>query len=236
MFGQSGWYFNSSVQISGGSYLVNSYNNVYSIYGGLRYQGEGFGISVSVPVIGSSNNYTISQNTQMSGGSTTISSMNYGLGDIYGYFDYRILSESKSVADLYLNSQIKIPTASPDLNVGTGKFDFGFSLSGKKSFDSFATFAELGYLNIGDPSTITYKNPIIYGLGIWKYFNYGEYSLFVYYNGYTKIVDGYDPPQQVSIGTNYRTSDKVIFSLIASAGIGNFAPDYILSGGIRIKL
>ena len=233
-FGQTGWYLNSSVQFSGGSYIFNSYNRVFSFYGGLRYQGEGFGVSVSLPVIGSNNN-TILQDTQINGGSST-SSMKYGIGDIYGYVDYRVLSEDESAADVYLNSQIKIPTATPHLNFGTGKFDYGISISAKKSLNDFIAFAELGYLNIGDPSTITYKNPFIYGLGVGKFFNYGEYSLFLYYNGYTKIADKYDAPQQVSFGANYKTSENVIFSLIASAGIGNFAPSFTLSGGIRIKL
>jgi hypothetical protein len=136
VFGQNGWYLNSSVQISGGSYILNSYSNVYSIYGGLRYQGEGFGVSISVPVIGSVNNDSLIQNTHMNGGgSSMISSMNYGLGDIYCYTDYRVLSEYESFADLYFNSLIKIPTASTNLNVGTGEFDLGISILLKKSLN-----------------------------------------------------------------------------------------------------
>lgn len=234
-FGQNGWYVNTSVQLSGGNYIFNSYKHVLSFNGGLRYQIEGFGVSVSVPVIGSNNNSAV-QNSQVNGSVSMKSVMNYGLGDIYGYFDYRILSEYENDVDLYFNSQIKIPSASTHLNIGTGEFDFGTSISLKKTFSSFATFAELGYLNIGDPVSITYKNPFTYGLGAGKFFNYGEYSLFLYYNGYTKIVDQYDAPQQVSFGANYKISGKVILSLMTSAGIGNFAPDFTLSGGIRIKL
>lgn len=236
VFGQNGWYVNTSVQLSGGNYIFNSYNRVLSFYGGLRFQGERFGVSISVPVIGSNNNDSIIQDTQMHGSNSMMSSMNYGLGDIYGYLDYRILSEYENDVDLYFNSQIKIPTAASNLNVGTGEFDFGISISLKKTLNTFALFAELGYLNIGDPSTITYKNPFTYGFGIGKFFNYGEYSLFIYYNRYTKIVDEYDAPQQVSFGANYKLNEILILSLITSAGIGNFAPDYTLSSGIRIKL
>ncbi|MDP2365661.1 MAG: hypothetical protein Q8M94_18080, partial [Ignavibacteria bacterium] len=224
VFGQNGWYVNTSVQLSGGNYILDSYNRVFSFNGGLRYQGEGFGVSVSVPVIGSNNNSTV-QNPPTNSSSPMMSSMNYGLGDIYGYFDYRILSEYEDFVDLYFNSQIKIPTASSKLNIGTDEYDIGISISLKKTLYSFITFVDLGYLNIGDPSTITYKNPLTYGFGIGKLINYGEYSLFIYYNGYTKIVDKYDAPQQVSFGANYKLSEKIILSLITSAGIGNFAPD-----------
>nr|HMN50369.1 hypothetical protein [Ignavibacteriaceae bacterium] len=99
-FGQNGWYVNTSVQLSGGNYIFNSYKHVLSFNGGLRYQIEGFGVSVSVPVIGSNNNSAV-QNSQVNGSVSMKSVMNYGLGDIYGYFDYRILSEYENDVDLY---------------------------------------------------------------------------------------------------------------------------------------
>ena len=241
---QTGWYFNSSIQFSGGNYIFDSYSRVFSIYSGLRYQGENYGVSVSLPLVANNNN-----NLSQSGGmmipfgndsgtsnSSMQGSMNLGLGDLYGYFDYRILSEFENDVDLYFNAQVKIPTSATLVNIGTGQYDFGASISLRKSFNTFLGVVDIGYLNIGDPSSISYKNPITYGLGIGKFFNHGEYSLLLYYTGYTKILDEYDAPQQVSLGGNYRASETIIVSLIGSAGIGNFAPDFTLSGRIRIKL
>jgi len=237
---QEGWYFTSSVQLSGGNYVFDSYNRVFSIYGGLRYQGENFGITASIPLV-SSNNKSVSQTSGMmvpsgTNTSTMQSGMNFGLGDLYGYFDYKIISDYESGIDLFVNTQLKVPTAATDMNIGTGKYDFGGSVTFRKSLDSFVGIVDLGYLNIGDPDSITYKNPFTYGIGVGKFFNYGEYSLLLYYTGYTKIIDGYDAPKQLSIGINYRASDDIILSLISSAGFGNTSPDYTLSGGIRIKL
>ncbi|MCK9426934.1 MAG: hypothetical protein M0Q21_12930 [Ignavibacteriaceae bacterium] len=244
MFAQTGWYFTSSVQLSGGKYVFDSYNRVYSVYSGMRYQGENFGITASIPLV-TSNNKNGSQSSGMmvtsgtnnvSGTGISQNGINFGLGDLYGYFDYKIISDFENELDVYVNAQIKIPTAAAQMNIGTGKYDFGGSVSLRKSFDSFIGVVDLGYLNIGDPDGVTYKDPFTYGIGIGKFFNTGEYSLLLYYTGYTKIVDAYDSPQQLSLGVNYRTSETIILSVIGSAGKGNFAPDFTLSSGIRINL
>ncbi|MBS3945018.1 MAG: hypothetical protein KGZ42_05930 [Melioribacter sp.] len=240
---QSGWYLTSSIQLSGGNYILDSYNRVFSVYGGLRYQGENFGISASLPLVTSNNNVSQTNGMMTQSGTnndaatnTTHSGIDFGLGDLYGYFDYKIISDFDSEIDIYVNAQIKIPTAAKHMNIGTGKYDFGGSISLRKSLDNFIGFVDLGYLNIGDPDGSTYKNPFTYGLGLGKFFNYGEYSLLIYYTGYTKILNEYDAPKQISLGANYRASESIIISLIGSAGLGNFTPDFTFSGGLRIKL
>ncbi len=244
LFAQTGWFFTSSVQLSGGNYVFESYNRVFSVYGGLRYQGENFGITASLQLV-SSNNNNVSQTSGMMipSGTNNISNtnsmqsgMNLGLGDLYGYFDYKIISDYESGIDLFVNAQVKIPTAATHMNIGTGKYDFGGSVTLRKSLESFVGIVDLGYLNIGDPDGITYKDLFTYGIGVGKFFNYGEYSLLLYYTGYTKILEDYDAPQQISLGANYRVSETVILSFIGSAGIGNFMPDYTISTSARIKL
>ncbi|MDP3684330.1 MAG: hypothetical protein Q8S01_10395 [Ignavibacteria bacterium] len=241
---QTGWYFTSSIQISGGNYILDSYNRVFSVYGGLRYQGDNFGVSVSIPLV-ASNNKSVSQISGMmiSSGSNNSSnvetmrnSMNSGLGDLYAYLDYKIYSDYESGLDVYANAQLKAPTANTNMNIGTGRLDYGGSVTFRKSFESFVGIIDIGFLNIGDQDSITYKNPFTYGIGIGKFFNYGEYSLLLYYTGYTTVIDGYDSPKQVSLGVNYRASENIMLSMIGSVGIGNTSPDFTLSDGIRLQL
>ncbi len=229
---QEDWYLNSSLQYSKGNYFFNPNSKYLAINSGLRYQSENFGISVAVPFSSNNNgdSAVVDAANQMQG------NMNWGLGDIYTYIDYKIYSDIYNDIDIYLNAQIKIPTAASHLNIGTGEFDFGGSLSVRKTFDSYLAVVDLGYLNIGDPDGIVYKNPFTYGIGIGKFFNYGEYSLLLYYYGFTKIADDYDAPKQISVGANYKANDNLILSAIVSAGIGNLTPEFTLSGGIRIKL
>jgi len=240
-YSQTGWYLSSSAQLSGGQFLSDSYTRVFSVYGTIRYQGDDFGITASIPLVNSNGNSVSQSNGMMvqSGPSITITTqnnMNFGIGDLYSYFDYKIYSDFENDIDVYLNAQVKIPTASSMLNFGTGKTDYGGSISARKSFGSFIGFVDLGYLDIGDPDGIIYKNPFTYGIGIGKFFNYGEYSLLLYYSGYTKILDDNGAPQQISLGANYRASETIILSFIGSAGLGDLMPDYTSSIGVRIKL
>lgn len=240
IFSQEGLYFTSSFQVSGGKYIYNSYSRVISIYGGLRYQGKDFGVTASIPLVTTDGNSNGSLGGMMGSTGTTSGSMqnglSLGLGDLYGYFDYKIISDYETGLDLFANAQVKIPTANVSMNIGTGKIDFGGSITLRKSFDDFVGIVDIGYLNIGDPDSVTYKNPFTYGIGLGKFFNDGKYSVLFYYAGYTKMIDAYDAPRQISLGINYRASENIILSLINSAGVGNTSPDFTLSGGIRIKL
>lgn len=241
---QDGWYFLSNIQVGGGNYIFDSYSRTISVYGGLRYQKENFGITASIPLVSSDNSSGSQSNGMMftSGNYSQTNSnpmqnvMNIGLGDLYIYMDHKIITDYESDVDLFINAQVKVPTAATRMNFGTGKFDLGSSVTFRKSLNTFIAIADFGYLNIGDPDSITYKNPFTYGIGFGKFFNFGKYSLLLYYSGYTKIIESYDLPKQLSLGINYIASDSVIFSFISSKGFGNTSPDFTFSGGIRIKL
>ena len=94
----------------------------------------------------------------------------------------------------------------------------------------------MGYLNIGDPSGITYNNPFTYGVGFGKYFNDGNSSLLLYYQGYTEIVSGYAAPQQLSLGLNHQLNSKLTLTLIGGVGLTKFAPGLLASTGITWRI
>jgi len=164
------------------------------------------------------------------------SSNHFGLGDIYLYGSYNLLDEFTSSLDLNLNPFIKLPTANKTKGLGTGEFDYGISASAKKAFDTFVTFADLGYIIIGKPENVNYKNPISYGLGFGKFFNDGDYSLLLYYQAYTTILEGYDSPKLISLGFNYKLNPTLTLSLIGSAGLSNVTSDFSFSSGLKWNL
>ncbi len=270
---QSSWYINTNLQLAGGNFIYNSFDNVISLYGGVGYQSGNFGISLSIPVVGNKSNF-ISQsggmmlpignsktgygNMQNSGSSssgmmgsgnsmvqTTSSAaggMNWGLGDLYLYSNFQFVSQNDFFTDVILNANVKFPTASTNMGIGTGQYDFGFSLTFRKNFslsdnlNSFVAIADLGYINFGDPAGITYENPLTYSFGLGKFFNDGEYSLLLYYSAYTEVVKGYDPPRQIALGLNYKFSENLILTGIGAAGLSKFSPAYNFSAGIRIGI
>ncbi len=170
-------------------------------------------------------------NPYMFGSSSSMNS-SIGLGDIFVVGNYKFYSGYENNFTASVNYQIKFPTASGMTNIGTGKFDYGASVTLRKGFDSYLAIADLGYLNIGDPSGITYNNPFTYGIGFGKYFNDGNSSFLLYYQGYTEIVSGYAAPQQLSLGLNHQLSSKLTLTLIAGAGLSKFSPGLLASAGI----
>src|ERR1035437_4380243 len=133
LFAQDGWYINTNLQFAGGNFIYNSNTNVVSLYGGLRYQNENFGISFSIPVVGNNNN-SVGQaggmmvpignsnngsgnmnsgnmmgggNSMMGSGSASVSGMNVGVGDLFLLSNYQLLSENDYFSDVIINAQIK---------------------------------------------------------------------------------------------------------------------------------
>lgn len=259
---QDGWYVNTNLQLAGGNFIYKTNSNTISLYGGLKYQSDNFGISFSIPVVGNNTN-AISQaggmmvpignsnnetgnmrggsngNNMMGGnmmGSGSFSGMNVGLGDLFLLSNYQFISEDDFLSDVILNAEIKIPTASAHMGIGTGKFDYGTSLTFRKSFDTYVAIVDLGYLNLGDPSGFTYENPFTYSFGIGKFFDYGKYSLLLYYSAYTEVAKGYEPPRQLSLGLNYKAAEKIYLTAIAGAGLSSFSPAYYFSAGLKFGI
>ena len=260
IFAQDGWYINTNLQLAGGNFIYNSNTNIVSLYGGLRYQNENFGISFSIPVVGNNNNsigqaggmmVPIGNSNNGSGnmngggmmgggnsmmGSGSVSGMNVGLGDLFLLSNYQVFSENDYFSDVILNAQIKLPTASSNMGFGTGQFDYGTSLTLRKSFDTFVAIADLGYLNLGDPAGFTYENPFTYSFGLGKFFNDGVYSLLLYYSAYTEVVKGYEPPRQISLGLNYQAGERLYLSGIVAAGLSKFSPAYSFLAGVKFGI
>lgn len=272
-FAQEGWSVSTGLQYAGGNYYYNSYNKLFSFYGGVRYQSEYFSVNVTAPIIFSNNNLlsqsggmmlpiggnSSNSNIMMSGnshenntggmmsnngsnpnsymfGSSSYMNSSIGLGDIFMTGNYQFYSNYENNFTALINYQIKFPTASSMTNIGTGKYDFGASVTLRNGFDSYLAIVDLGYLNIGDPSGITYNNPFIYGVGLGKYFNDGNSSLLLYYQGYTEIVSGYAAPQQLSLGLNHQLSSKLLLTIIGGAGLTKFSPGLLASTGVTWRL
>jgi len=174
-------------------------------------------------------------NSYMPGSSSSMNS-SIGLGDIYLTGNYQFYSDYENSFTALINYQIKFPTASGMTNIGTGKYDFGASVTLRKGFDSYLAIVDLGYLNIGDPTGIIYNNPFTYGIGFGKYFDDGNSSLLLYYQGYTEIVSGYSAPQQLSLGFNHQLSSKLSLTIIGGAGLTKFSPGLLASAGVTFHL
>jgi hypothetical protein len=171
----------------------------------------------------------------MMGGSET-SHLNMGIGNMYLFGEIILLEGTPVLPWIALSSQIKIPTASAEDIIGTAEFDYGIGLTFRKQIYSFITFGDIGYLNLGDPDEITFLNPITFGIGLGRGFDYGKYSLSVYYQRYTKIYEAYPAPHQLSLGFYVNIIKSTFISIIGSKGLSETSPDFSLSAGLEYYL
>lgn len=264
ILGQEGWTLSTSLQYSGGNYLSNNSNKIIYLYGGAGYQTGRWSFNISIPVVaqsaggvgqvggmmlpngnnGNSNGNTMGNNGGgMMGNSNSIinnqsmSSLGHvGLGDLYLYGSYNLFEDNASLFSLTLNSFVKFPTANNSQGLGTGKFDYGASATIRQTVGSYLAFADLGYIEIGKPANINYTNPVSYGLGIGRYFDNGNYSLLLYYQAYTTIIEGYDAPKSISLGFNYKINQQLTLSFIGAAGLSKVTSDFSFSSGLEWNL
>ena len=182
-------------------------------------------------------------------GSSSMGSMSnvVGLGDLFLTGEYEIihpdfdqsagpLGRDGNSPTLGIDVQVKVPTASTEHNFGTGKFDFGGSLNYRQLFGAYAVMANAGYLLLGKPIGVDFRNPFVYGGGIGRFFANGDFSLALMYQGYTTILSGYPPPNQALLGLNCETSSDMIWTVLLSKGLTDTAPSFGITGGFRWSL
>jgi hypothetical protein len=166
----------------------------------------------------------------------------FGLGDIYLSGQYQLVGKGRSgppqrgVPSIAVSAQIKFPTASKERNYGTGEFDYGTTLNLAKRWKNYAGFLDAGFWLLGDTPEVNYENPFTYAIGVGRFFKNGRFSVLLYYQGYSTILENYDPPRQGSLGFYYRMSDQAIFSATAIAGFSDTSPDFGLSAGFNLTL
>ncbi len=249
---QGTWYINGSLQMVSGKYIYDESTSSYTLYGGIRYQTPRWYASADFSAFAQSSelvsrsgdmflpgNHSQSGNGMHSGSRGMMgngSTLSGGLGDIFLRGEYTVLTERNSLPSVSLNGMIKIPVAHTHDVYGTGEFDFGMGIALRKRFGQYATFADVGYIALGSPEDYTYRDPVTYGFGAGRFFHNGQYSVLAYYQGYTRILSGFDPPRQVSLGFNIRTSAALTLSITGSYGFSETSPDVGISGGITVAL
>ncbi|MEJ2055184.1 MAG: transporter [Calditrichaceae bacterium] len=255
------WSVSGNAGYMTGNYIYTTTTSIYSFTGEIAYETNRWNADLNLPVImqnsglvSSSGGMHIPSNqgqneSGMSGGrhggmmggsqiNTDGMDTQYetGFGDIYLSGQYYFLRDKKIQPALALTANIKVPTASTNKNLGTGKWDYGLTLNISKSIGKYVGFLDSGFRILGDPAEINYSNPIIYGVGVGRFFNGGKFSALLYYQGYSEILQNYDPPRQGSAGLYYKTNPRSILSIVFSKGFSKTSPDFGTSIGFNIQL
>ncbi|BDQ04331.1 hypothetical protein [Ignavibacterium sp.] len=250
----------TSLTAVGGTLSDGSHNMAYYLYGGIRYQAQDYYLSLSLPLVfnssgsytqlggmyfpngsGNGNNFgggmhgSGGQGSMMNG-SLGMSALNTGIGDMYLYGSYTFVKETNSLPAFSSDGFVKFPTASPSLNIGTGKYDFNLAVSARKFIGTFLFYVQTGYLFLGNSSEDSIENPITFSAGVGNNFGGGNHLLLIEYDSYSTIVPGFASPKQLSVGYTYLINSGLGYTMIGSVGLNNSTSDYTISAGFNFIL
>ncbi len=254
---QSKFSGNASVQFLGGNAGGGHYVSTY-VYGGLRYQEERFNLSLNIPVVlNSDGSFTqvggifvpnghndgdedhggmFHDGSMMEDGTGMMSSLDVGLGDLYLYGSYKLVMQKDVLPEISLDGYVKFPTATPGMNIGTGKYDFNIAVSLRKTISRFLFYTQIGYLFLGKTDNAEVVDPVTFSIGAGVLLGSGNHGLFVGYDSYSTIVRGFASPKQIAIGYSYYVNPDLSYSFITSFGLNDSTSDFSLSGGINFGI
>ena len=255
---QSKWYFNTSLQTTGSTFSDGSNHNSFFLYGGLTYQAQKLYLSLSLPIVISPDNTftqigdTYLPNNHMGDNSSNnffnrfghinnqngdmMTNTNVGIGDLYLNGSLQMVDEEKILPSFSVDGYVKFPTASTEIGIGTGKFDFQIAIGTKKYINNFSLFAQFGYLFLGKVEGSAVLDPFTFSFGIGYTLPNRKHSFLLGYDSYSTIIQGTASPRQLAFGYNYLINNGLYISAIAAAGLNSSTSDYTFSIGLNFEI
>ncbi len=254
---QGKWYYNTSIQTVGSSFDDGSTHNSFFLFNGITYQSSLIYLNINIPVVasssntftqientfvpnnhmgGSNNEWFNNQNHMNSADGTMTDTPSFGLGDMYINGSIQVVDEYDFLPSFSLDGYVKIPTASENLGIGTGYFDFQIALGTRKYSNNFIFYAQLGYLFLGKEAGSDLTDPVTFSAGIGYTLTNRRHSFLLGYDSYSTIIQGTASPKQLGLGYNYLIKNGLFFTAIVSAGLNSSTSDYTASVGLNLEI
>lgn len=257
--------YTGSTQFSTGSYYFEDNTNSFYFSNGLSVQYSIMTISFNIPYVFQSTpwvSYTefggiptggtqqgeVKQTGRQGGHGSgqrneTIALIDTTSYNQSGFSDPTIAASFTLLSDRYhrvivsLNSQVKIPAASPSKGFGTGAWDAGIGASFSKGiFYNLMIFANSMYWSLGDMDELELKNALSYGAGLGLFLNGGNVMFSGSLSGITKIAEEFDAPVSLNVGTGVNVNERIYLNASLSTGLSEASPDFSFGFGWAIRL
>ena len=158
-----------------------------------------------------------------------------GLGDVILRGRYYLVEETSTIPLIALTARVKMPTASADDGLGTGKFDEGFGVeSSKKLSERWRGFVDGGYTFIGDPDGVNFRNRWWYDIGAGYDVNQ-KLNLSLYYEEYRAVVTTVNNARDLFFTALFKPTSDIRGSGSLLVGLSNGAPNYGLTAGFSYR-
>lgn len=231
------WRYSAYLQQSAGDYIYSSTARNYYLTQGLQYRHERWSFEMNMSFAArNGDSLVVSGGGMISGSQSGHETMNLGLGDVFVRANYTLALQRNEWPTVTLAVLAKIPTASAARGLGTGEWDAGIFLSLARFANNFYISTEVGYLWLGDPAGTKYEDPVSYAVGLGRTLADGRLGLLVLYSGTGKIFPAYEAPQQIGMGVNWRSSNRLHLFTNIAGGLSETVPDRSFSFGISTAL
>lgn len=146
-----------------------------------------------------------------------VSDTENGLGDIIVRGGSVLLPENAAGLSVYASAAVKLPTAEESKGLGTGEADFGVYAAVDQRLQAYKLTVNTGYLLTGDPEGREYNDGFSFGCGLSR--SFARTTVYTTYEQYPAVVDGFDRPQELSLGffhifsLDYAVRGRVVFGL-----------------------
>ncbi len=158
-----------------------------------------------------------------------------GIGDTLLQGRYYVLDERGLLPTVALTARVKFPTADASRGLGTGEFDEKFGVQLSKNLSSqWVGFADVGYTFVGSPPGVALRNQWNYDIGL-GYAVTPNLLGSVYYEYWTAVVSGLQPPQDLYFDLSYKATQMFRLNAGFLVGLSAGAPDYGVTGGVAVR-
>lgn len=154
-----------------------------------------------------------------------------GLADIYISGSYSVESLQEKNLFLDLTARVKIPTASAEKGLGTGKIDMSLQMDFSTLMGNFLPFGTVGYRFVGKSDRYNLQNTWFVSMGLAYYLNY-DLTLGLSYDVRKSATVDYSNPQEIQLFADYQFNEKWGGYFYAIAGLSDGSPD----GGAGFQL
>lgn len=155
-----------------------------------------------------------------------------GMGDIIVRGRYYILNENSILPDVAIRGHVKLPTASAERGLGTGRPDEGIAVEGTRTFATGTlVMVDGGYTFIGKPAGVDYTNSWWYDVGIGQDLARGVVNLSLFFEEYGAIVPGYENARQLLGVVSLKGTNGWRVQVAGELGLSDGAPDHGITFG-----
>ena len=153
------------------------------------------------------------------------------------YTGFRVYTSSNGKSVVMINGQLKIPVTNPSKGFGTGAWDSSLGVSVSQSIGmNWMFFGDVSHWWMGDMDDLKLNNTWAFGIGLGKMLSGGKWLINTNFNALTSILDDYDPPMNLSVGSGYRVNSNTLLNMTWSLGLSESSPDVSVGVGWSYKL